>query len=78
MPSLCIVAILTLIARPIAVFALLIPFKCSIKQCLLTSWSGLRGAASIVFSIMVVAGNPDISLDIFHIVFMVALFSVSI
>ena len=53
MPSLCIVAILTLIARPIAVFALLIPFKCSIKQCLLTSWSGLRGAASIVFSIMV-------------------------
>lgn len=78
MPSLCIGAILTLIARPIAVFALLIPFKCSIKQCLLTSWSGLRGAASIVFSIMVVAGNPDISLDIFHIVFMVALFSVSI
>lgn len=78
MPSLCIVAILTLIARPIAVFALLIPFKCSIKQCLLTPWSGLRGAASIVFSIMVVAGNPDISLDIFHIVFMVALFSVSI
>lgn len=77
-PSICIVTILTLFARPLSVFALLMPFKCSIKQCLLTSWSGLRGAASIVFSIMIVAKTPTISLDVFHIVFMVALFSVAI
>lgn len=69
---------LTLVARPVAIFGLLLPFKCSIKQCLLVSWSGLRGAASIVFSIMVVASNDNISFDIFHIVFMVALFSVAI
>lgn len=78
LPSLLIVAFLTLIARPAAVFAILKPFKCNWQQCLLVSWAGLRGAASIVFSIMVVASSKDVPFDIFHIVFMVALFSVAI
>lgn len=77
-PSLFISIFLTLIARPIAVFSILAPFKCSYRQCLLVSWAGLRGAASIVFSIMVVASGRDVPFDIFHIVFMVALFSVAI
>ena len=77
-PSLLIAIFLTLIARPIAVFSILAPFKCSYRQCLLVSWAGLRGAASIVFSIMVVASGRDVPFDIFHIVFMVALFSVAI
>lgn len=68
---------LTFVARPVAVFGILLPFKCSIQQCLLVSWSGLRGAASIVFSIMVIASGGDISFDLFHIVFMVALLSVA-
>ena len=76
--ALLIALFITLVARPIAVFAILKPFKCSAKQGLLVSWAGLRGAASIVFSIMVVAGGGDVSFDIFHIVFMVALFSVAI
>lgn len=78
LPALLIALFITLIARPIAVFAILTPFKCSIRQSLLVSWAGLRGAASIVFSIMVVAEGGDMSFDIFHIVFMVALFSVTI
>lgn len=77
-PALLIAAFLTLVARPVAVFAILKPFKCNRQQCLLISWAGLRGAASIVFSIMVVASNREIPFDIFHIVFMVALFSVAI
>lgn len=77
-PALLITIFLTLVARPIAIFGLLLPFKCNLQQCLLVSWSGLRGAASIVFSIMVVASNGSVSFDIFHIVFMVALFSVAI
>lgn len=68
---------LTFVARPVAVFGILLPFKCSVQQCLLVSWSGLRGAASIVFSIMVIASGGDISFDLFHIVFMVALLSVA-
>ena len=54
------------------------PFKCSVSQCLLVSWAGLRGAASSVFAIMVVAGGASLSHDLFHIVFMVSLFSVAI
>ena len=76
-PALLIALFLTFVARPIAVFGILLPFRCSIQQCLLVSWAGLRGAASIVFAIMVIAGGGDISLDLFHIVFMVALLSVA-
>ena len=42
---------LTFIARPAAVFLLLSFFKSGINQCLLVSWAGLRGVASIVFAI---------------------------
>lgn len=78
LPALAIAIFLTIVARPIAVFAILLPFRCSIRQCLLVSWAGLRGAASIVFAIMVIASGVSVSYDLFHIVFMVALFSVSI
>lgn len=76
--ALAIVVFLTLIARPIAVFLLMIPFKCSINQKLLISWAGLRGASSSVFAIMAVAGGISMKQDLFHIVFMVSLFSVAI
>ncbi len=38
------------------------------------SWAGLRGAASIVFAIMVIAASSSSSDTLFHTVFMVALF----
>lgn len=75
--ALLIVAILTFIARPIAVFLLMLPYKCSIRQNLLISWAGLRGASSCVFAIMAVASGINMRQDLFHIVFMVTLFSVS-
>lgn len=76
--ALVIVVILTVFARPVAVFSLLLPFRCSVQQCMLISWAGLRGAASIVFAIMAIGSGVSISYDLFHIVFMVSLFSVSI
>lgn len=76
--ALAIVVFLTIIARPIAVFLLMIPFKSSFQQKLLISWAGLRGASSSVFAIMAVAGGISMKQDLFHIVFMVSLFSVSI
>ena len=76
--ALAIVITLTIVARPIAIFALMAPFKCSAKQCLLISWAGLRGASSSVFAIMAVAAGISMKQDLFHIVFMVSLFSVSI
>ena len=78
LPALVIVFFLTVIARPLAIFIILKPLKCSTRQCLLVSWAGLRGAASIVFAIMVIASGSQLNSDLFHIVFMVALFSVTI
>ena len=43
---------MTFAARPLAVFGLLSPARCSIRQQVLVSFAGLRGAASIVFAIM--------------------------
>lgn len=73
-----IVIFLTLIARPIAVFVLLKPLKCSWNQCLLIAWAGLRGASSSVFAIMAVAAGVAMKQELFHIVFMVSLFSAAI
>lgn len=76
--ALAICAFLTLIARPVAVFLILLPFRCSIRQCLLVSWAGLRGAASSVFAIVAIANGVVMTHDLFHIVFMVSLFSVGV
>ncbi|MEG0292146.1 MAG: potassium/proton antiporter [Anaerovoracaceae bacterium] len=76
--SLAIALFLTFVARPIAVFAILSPCRCSFKQKLLVSWAGLRGAASIVFAIVAVASPVPLENDIFHIVFFIVLFSISI
>ncbi len=69
---------LTFISRPVAVFLLLKPFRCSNRQCLLVAWAGLRGAASIVFSVMAVVGGAEMGHDLFHMVFCVCLFSVAL
>lgn len=76
--AIAIVLILTVIARPAAVFAILLPMKCSVRQCLLVSWAGLRGAASSVFAIVVMASGVEMQHDLFHIVFLVSLFSVAV
>ncbi|RGD73024.1 potassium/proton antiporter [Anaerofustis stercorihominis] len=74
--ALLIMLFLTFIARPIVVFIILKPFKVNIKQILFISFSGLRGAASIVFAIIVIASGAKLSIDIYHIVFLVAIFSI--
>lgn len=75
-PALAIALFLTFVARPAAVFALLAPFGCTRGQMLLVSWSGLRGAASIVFAIMSI--NSGVIRDVFNIVFCVVLLSILI
>ena len=77
-PSLLIAVFLTVFARPVTVFTLLAPMRCSLGQMLLVSWSGLRGASSIVFAIVVTASGVDTNNDVFHIVFCIALLSVAI
>lgn len=77
-PSVCIMAFMLLLARPLAVYLILRPFKVPLRQQMLISWAGLRGAASIVFAIIAVLHPAALKLDIFHIVFCVCLLSVAI
>lgn len=64
-------------ARPLSVFAILSPARCRIRQQLLVSFAGLRGAASIVFAIMVTVSGVNTENDIFHIVFCIVLLSIT-
>ena len=76
--ALAIAVFLTFVARPVTVFAILMPFRCPVKQQLLVSWAGLRGAASIVFAIMATVSPAYTKNDLFHIVIFIVLFSISI
>lgn len=76
--ALVIAVFLTFVARPVSVFAILMPFRCPVKQQLLVSWAGLRGAASIVFAIMATVSPAYTKNDLFHIVIFIVLFSISI
>lgn len=77
-PAVIIALCLTFIARPAAVFLLLGPTGCSVRQMLLVSFAGLRGAASIVFAIIAIVNGADIRRDLFHIVLCVCLLSILI
>jgi len=74
--GLAVAIFLVVVARPIAVMSILTWFKTPIKQQLLVSWVGLRGAASIVFATYALANNLSIANQIFNIVFFVCLFSI--
>ena len=78
LPAAAIAVFLTVVARPAAVFVLLAPFRSSLGQKLLVSWSGLRGAASIVFAVMAVISPTEVGTGIFHIVFLVVLLSIGL
>ncbi len=75
LPAVVIFMILTFVARPLAVFLLLRPIKGRVAQNLLVSWAGLRGASSIVFAMMAMQAT-DTGFDIYHIVFLVVIFSI--
>jgi len=77
-PGIMVSVFMILIARPAAVFGILSFFKIPVKQQLFVSWVGLRGAASIAFAILALTYNLNMKNDIFHMVFLVALFSVAL
>lgn len=76
--ALAVALFLTFVARPAVVFLLLAPFGSSLRQMALVAWSGLRGAASIVFSILAITSPAVTNLDLYHIVFFIVLFSILI
>lgn len=78
-PALIIFAFLTIVARPLSVYGVLAPFKkYPLNQIGLVSFVGLRGAASIVFAIMILNSNAGLTHDIFSIVFCIVLISIAL
>jgi cell volume regulation protein A len=69
---------LTFIARPLTTAILLTPQKSSWRQQVLISVAGLRGAASIVFAIMVTVSPNYVKNDVYNVVFCIALISSSL
>lgn len=75
-PSLILMVVLTLIARPLTVFILTIKSKFNIKEKVFISFAGIRGAASIVFSTYALSAGLAIGKNIFYITFFIVLLSV--
>ncbi len=76
--ALVVMLFMTFISRPLSVFGLmsLMP-NTSLRQKLVVSWAGIRGAASIVFAIVAVS-TTQLENDLFHIVFTVVLLSLAV
>jgi cell volume regulation protein A len=84
MPSMLVPAILVglfmiFVARPVSVFACLLPFrKLPFKAKVLTSWVGLKGAGPILFALYPVVQGVEGASDIFNMVFLITLLSLLI
>lgn len=77
-PAVILMVFLTLIARPAVCTVLLVPFRPKLRQIAMVSWSGLRGAASIVFAISVVLDGVETTYNLYNLVFCMVLLSISI
>ncbi|WP_307739127.1 potassium/proton antiporter [uncultured Parolsenella sp.] len=93
-PALAVFAFITVVGRPLSTFVVLRPFGASMAKIGLTSWSGLRGAASVVFALYAVtagvsmpagaggalagAARTTLPFNLFDLVFVVVLLSLTV
>lgn len=77
-PALILMLFLTFMARPVVSAVLLMPFQAKFRQIAMVSWSGLRGAASIVFAISAVLGGVETTYNLYNLVFCMVLLSISV
>ncbi|MDR0501436.1 MAG: potassium/proton antiporter [Coriobacteriales bacterium] len=82
-PALTLTIFLVVVARPIATFAIFPLFKPDgirngWRKCLFISWAGIRGAASIVFVFLALSSEAHLQTDLFSLIFIVALLSITV
>jgi cell volume regulation protein A len=68
--------ILAFVARPLAVFPLLLPARLTWGERVFIGWGGLKGAVPILLGALAVLAGVDDSHELYGIVFIVVLFSV--
>jgi len=74
-PAILLSLILILLARPMAIWICLLPFGFSRREIAFVAWVGLRGATSILLSIVPILGGIVVGQDVFNITFIVVLVS---
>lgn len=67
--------VLILIARPVAVFLCLLPFKVGFKDQIFISWVGIKGAVPIIFATYPIVAGIEGSEIIFNIIFFITIIS---
>ncbi|WP_432557597.1 potassium/proton antiporter [Granulicoccus sp. GXG6511] len=72
-PALVVGVLLTFVARPVSVFACLLPFRVPLREQIFISWGGLRGAVPIVLAAMTMASSVPDGEHIFDVVFLMVI-----
>jgi cell volume regulation protein A len=70
--------VLIVVARPLAVFSCLVPFRFAWRESAFASWVGLRGAVPIYLSIIPALADPGRDVRLFSGVFVVVVVSLVI
>src|SRR5579883_2199763 len=77
-PALVVAALLILLARPLSVFACLLPFRFSPRQMAFVSWVGLRGAVPIYLTIIPILSGVQNAELLFATAFIIVIASLVI
>jgi cell volume regulation protein A len=75
LPAIILGLLLIVLARPLAVWLCLLPFRFSRNEVIFVAWVGLRGAVSILLAIVPMMRGLEISKMVFNLVFLIVLVS---